>query len=347
MNKVYLKRRVLGVLSSLSLSVGCSEVSFVPAPIENASLEGPVDNGNERTDTFNFNSERPPSKVDVLFIVDNSGSMLEEQSKLSTALSSFVDSLTDLDWQIGITTTDISGGIHSTNGDIVTMEGTAAKVLNKRIPNYESIFLNTVMAHGTPIECDTTGMNCPSGDEQPLEAMRLAVTKRNTTNYGFFRANSDFVAIVLSDEDEKSNGRNNARTPSSVVSTVETTWGLTKMFSVFGIIVKPGDTNCFNIQTQNSGTYGTFVQSLADLTNGVTGSICDSDFGPALSTIGDRVRQYATSVALTAVPVAGTVAVTLTPAQPLITWVVRGQTVRFSDTPARGTVIEVTYEKAP
>lgn len=149
MNKVYLKRRVLGVLSSLSLSVGCSEVSFVPAPIENASLEGPVDNGNERTDTFNFNSERPPSKVDVLFIVDNSGSMLEEQSKLSTALSSFVDSLTDLDWQIGITTTDISGGIHSTNGDIVTMEGTAAKVLNKRIPNYESIFLNTVMAHGT------------------------------------------------------------------------------------------------------------------------------------------------------------------------------------------------------
>ncbi|MGE0763870.1 MAG: hypothetical protein AB7N80_11380 [Bdellovibrionales bacterium] len=338
--------KILGLILIGLSGVACSEVAFTPAPIEQAQ-QGPIDNGNERTDTFYFNAERPPSKVDVLFIVDNSGSMAEEQARLSTALSSFVDTLADLDWQIGITTTDLSGGAQSTNGDVVTMVGTGVKVLNKRVPNYEQVFLDTVLAHGTTPECAQNNTNCASGDEQALGAARLAVTKRNTTNYGFFRANSDFIAIALTDEDERSNGGNGATTPTQLISTVNSAWGLTKLFSGYGIIVRPGDTACINAQAASGGRPATFVQQLADMTDGVTGSICDTDYGPALANIGTRVRRYATSIMLSDVPVAGTVQVTLTPANPSITWIVVGQTVRLSDLPARGTRVDVTYERAP
>lgn len=326
-------------------TAACTEVQFAPANLS-VIQQGPIDEGNKRTESFFFNEDRPPSKVDVLFVVDNSGSMQDEQQKLSTALSSFVDSLSGLDWQVAITTTDISGGKYSTNGQIVTMEGLSTKVLSQKIPNYEQVFLDTVLAHGTPANCVNDPKDCASGDEQPLEATRLAVGLRNSDNYGFFRANSDFISITLSDEDEMSRGGGGATTPETLISTVNSAWGLTKLFSGYGIIIRPTDTSCLNDQTATGGRVGSFVQRLADLTNAVTGSICDQDYGPALATIGQRVRKFATSVSLSDVPIPGSVQVILTPSHPNITWIVVGQTVRLSDLPTKGTRVDITYERS-
>ena len=53
--------------------------------------------------------QRRKNTVDVLMVVDNSCSMFEEQDKLAANFSGFIDAFdgTDVDWQIGVVTTDM------------------------------------------------------------------------------------------------------------------------------------------------------------------------------------------------------------------------------------------------
>lgn len=326
------------------LSLGCSDVAFSPVLRDDAPLI--IDTGKMRTEYFLFNENRPLSMVDVIFVVDNSGSMEEEQQKLAARLSSFVDSLAAVNWQIGITTTDLSGGPYSTNGLMVPMAGTNSQVLSRTTPNYEQVFINTVTAHGTPSGCMAT-RTCPSGDEQPLEAIRQVIAKRDTDNMGFFRPGADVVAIVLSDEDELSTGdlSLDPTTGEEVLDQAMAAWNGEKSLTGYGIIIRPSDDQCLLEQTPNGGHPGTFVQHLADITNGETGSICDSDYGPALASIGKRVLKKATSIFLSAMPVTGSVTVNFIPNDPTITWTVVGQTIKLSDLPLKGTRVVVTYER--
>jgi hypothetical protein len=337
---------VMALLVGL-VGAACSEVEFTPAPLNGGQS---IDNGKFRTDFFTFSKDKPPTKVDVLFVVDNSGSMRDEQTKLTAALSSFVDTLEDVDWQIGITTTDLNpASPYYMMGKLVKMEGTASRILTRRTTNYEQVFLDTVMANGTPLNCNSPGYPvCPSGNEQPLEASRQIVKNRATANNaGFFREGSDFVVIALSDEDEMSTGAEHpeATTAEMLRSEVNTAWNNVKPLYGYGIIIKPGDTACWESQQGNAGKYGTYVQHLADITNGETASICDNDYSPALTSIGQRIKSFATTVRLTAAPVPGTVVVVMTPPQPNITWTLIGNTVRFSDYPERGTRVAITYER--
>lgn len=342
-----------GIVGLLLLSAACSDVAFSPAP-NDGKLSNPDNGGGgggggtdySVKDSFKIDSDRPLTQVDVLFVVDNSISMRAEAERLSGKLSSFVDSLQGVDWQIGITTTDISGTDYSLGGSIVNMVGTNSKILTKNTNNYEKVFLDTVIANATPLDCDgVSNASCPSGNEQPLEATRLAVTKRNRENLGFFRSGADYVSIVLSDEDERSTGGSLATTGEDILAEVRNAFGVGKAFTGYGIIIKPDDTDCYNSQSSSGGNYGDFVQHMADITMGETGSICNTDYGDALESIGKRVKKYATSINLSAMPIADTVSVTLTPAQPTITWQVIGQAVRLSDLPSRGTSIDISYER--
>lgn len=45
-------------------------------------------------------------KVDILFVVDNSKSMKEEQKNMKDRIDGFINKITHLDWQIAVTSTD-------------------------------------------------------------------------------------------------------------------------------------------------------------------------------------------------------------------------------------------------
>lgn len=80
-----------------SLLGGCN-----PHPLDDVELDPVV----EELIEFEF---APQNKVDVLLIVDNSGSMGEEQAKLAQNFSAFVGVLEDngADYRIAVTTTDV------------------------------------------------------------------------------------------------------------------------------------------------------------------------------------------------------------------------------------------------
>ena len=62
----------------------------------------------EQTDTF---FQREPEAVDVLFVIDNSGSMMDKQQAMAGAFDDFIRYATsqNIDYHIGTTTTGIKG----------------------------------------------------------------------------------------------------------------------------------------------------------------------------------------------------------------------------------------------
>lgn len=324
------------VLSVAVWATACSEVKFTPGDA-NASLG--VDGAQK--ETFSFDDDGAGAKVDVLFVVDNSGSMYEEQGRLGTALSSFISSLGQVDWQIGITTTDVSDGPYGLKGSLLPFAGLGSKVLTKKSANYATAFANTVVREEV-LTCDDVTKPCPSSDERPLQAAMFAFQKSLGENAGLFRAGADVAVVILSDEDEGSTGVN-AIAASAVVSAFSTVFGGSKSLSAYGIIIQPGNTACYNQNTAGGGQYGTYAASLAALTNGVTGSICDLDYGPALTNIGNRVREIVKSVTLKFAPNPDTVQITIRPFDSSLTWQIIGNTIAFNKPPKKGTVVDVVY----
>lgn len=106
------------LLLTLLLSA-CTEYSYTSATM---------------TDVFQQNRM---NTVDVLLVVDNSCSMVEEQDKLASNFQSFIDAFegVDVDWQIGVTTTDTlseqySGHLMGGDDEIV-LEDADGRVLDE------------------------------------------------------------------------------------------------------------------------------------------------------------------------------------------------------------------------
>lgn len=327
------------VLSTAVWATACSDVSFTPSA-DNGSLAIP--DGSQK-EVFNFNDDDTQAKVDVLFVVDNSPSMSEEQELLGSALNSFISNMGRLDWQIGITTTDVSNGTYGIKGGLVDMKGTGQKVLNKNTPNFANIFKNTVKRDEV-IGCNNTTKPCPSSDERPLEAVSLAIGKRGGENAQFFRDGADLAVVIVSDEDEHSDGGAGAMSAATLAAVAQGAFGSTKTFSAYGIVIQPGDSACLNANLAlNSAYYGYHAAALALLTGGVTGSLCDADYGPALSSIAGRIRDVVKSVTLQYTPNPDTVQLVMTPFDSSLTWKIEGNQVRFSKSPKKGTRVEIVY----
>lgn len=295
-----------------------------------------------------FEQDQNANKVDILIVNDNSSSMEEEQKKMAERFGSFVGAIRTIDYRIAMTTTDLQSAKWNQNGRIMEWTGTGSKILTPFTPNAEGAFRATVKRNET-IGCRqrSGGRDCPSGNEEPLRATLLAIDQRATANKDLFRAGVDFVLIVLSDEDELSDGPVTATKPLEVTEGFEAAFGRTKRFAAHGIIVQPGDQACKTeqekqIKEPGGAFFGTHVAELATMTNGTTSSICAPDYAKNLSAIGDQVRKLVSSFELQQEPVAGSVEVALTPDEK-IPFTVEGKRVIFSRPPAAGTRVEVSY----
>lgn len=313
-------------------ATACSKVSFVPTnPVGDNSSSIDLPDGT-RKDSFTFNNQNGMAKVDILIVDDNSPSMSDKQLKMQAGLATFITSLGSVDWQIGITTTDTSTGTYGVQGSLIPLANSGLKILNRNVSGFQSIFETAIVR---------TEIGSP--DERPHLATMEAIAKRSTNNQGFFRAGADLAVIMLTDEDEASDGGPTANLPADAVNTFASAFGTTKQLTVFGIILEPGDTTCFNLANPTGSTYGNLHAQLIQLTGGVMGSICDTNYGPTLSKIGDHVINGIRQITLSLPPDTNTLHVVITPDDPSLTWTVSGQVVTFNKPPGQGTHVDVIY----
>jgi hypothetical protein len=138
-----------------------------------------------------------PVSTDILFVIDDSGSMAGEQATLQAGLDAFIQELASYavqsDFQIGVTTTSVVDfGVAddgTSGGDLVSPPG----VMVSSDPALVTKFQSAVVV-------GTSGY----GREQPFTAARRAVEKSAAggPNAGFLRAGAKLAIVFLSDEDD-------------------------------------------------------------------------------------------------------------------------------------------------
>lgn len=314
------------------------------------------------------------NKVDILVVVDNSGSMATEQFNLSTPFNHFISNLNNaktpdnvfLDWQIGVTNTDVCGTGKRCPGP-QGLEGGRGRFLNRagQNPMYGNFLIKRGDSNPVQKFADTVqrGNEVGSGDERAIKAAIMALD----ANPSFFRDQSNLAIVILSDEDERSVGGRDTSDidyialesedqPEALVSRVNSRWS-NKNLKVNSIIVKPGDSSCLAAQRvqppYGTAHYGYKYKDLSVLTGGYIGSICDNgngSFANMLSNITDSIANQAASkvVVLSQTPVEEPT-VTFNPPSNQQPWSWNGgNKITFTNQrPVNGTTVTVTYDYIP
>lgn len=233
------------------------------------------------------------NKVDILIVVDNSGSMQYEQQSMAKRVGRFIEVLRGLDWQIAVTTTD-PRNVNLGDGRFVPLYGKSNEyILTSAVNETEAQY-----TLGMTLQRPETG----SGDEQAIKATYRVVERSLTASSNpfhskFFRSGAQFATLVISDEDESANGPQND--PELLVKFVNSSFQGQKAFSFHSIITKPGDVQCKNTY---GATFGDRYHVLTQMTKGLEGSVCASDYAGQVMEIANGVRNLLKTLTLSCQP---------------------------------------------
>ncbi|MBI2062064.1 MAG: VWA domain-containing protein [Nitrospirae bacterium] len=232
------------------------------------------------------------SVVDVLWVIDDSGSMSEEQSNLATNFDAFFRQFRalNLDYHLGVVTTDCDS-YNSTYYGSKPLCGALRKLSNGAV----TIDSNTPQAEKEWATISRPGTS-GSGNEKPLLAAREALTSRETdkTNAGFRRAGASLVVILVTDEvDHSYEGAYKNSDPGATYTppTPFIQFVQAQAASVFAITGDPGVAAYSGGCTSANGGAdpGNAVIEVAESTGGSWASICSSTFAPTLSLISQAI----------------------------------------------------------
>lgn len=264
-------------LLSLVLAGCANDFGIVIAPETVKTPENPPELG--ATVVEDVLRQRIPEAVDVLWVVDNSSSMLAEQQKLADNFPVFLNYYRNsgLDWQIGVVSTDMSEPTESGR-----LQGAAGFLwADPTVPDPTGVFSQMALLGRTG-----------SAKEQGRAATHAALTEPllSGPNAGFYRPHARLSTIVVSDEQDFSDG-----------------------ISVGGFIdwymrLKPDPTMVdFSAiismdEACNDGRMGTEYLPIIEATHGSAFSICEHDWSPILEALGIRAAGLQREFFLTEVP---------------------------------------------
>lgn len=307
-----------GLASDFGLLLLQTSESAVPVAVP---LNGRADPSGTVVDAFQ-QAARP---ADVLFVIDNSCSMEEEQSSLGSNLSAFVSfaQAQGVDYRIAVTTTDVDP-----TGAQGSFVGTT-RVITPNTPNRDQVFQDNV-AQGI----------YGAVAEQGLEAAYRALSDPmiNTNNAGFLRPDTMLSVVFISDEEDQS-----SRPRAFYENFFRNLKGDPTLVTASAIV---GTTNPECVSPTGIGDYAPRYLNVARATGGVTESICSPNWSQALTNIGQAAFGIRRRFPLSSVPVVATLVVRVA-GSPLpagaYSYDAAANAVELSVAPAVGSPVEVAY----
>lgn len=286
-------------------------------------------------DSFQQSNSATSVPIDILWVVDNSGSMETSQQQLANSVPAFINKFTqtNFDYRMAVVTTDAYKGMSFFGGDpslslfrdgerdyypndgINDATSSGVFVISPSTPNINTVFQTNLLQgiYG-------------GGDERGFQSMEAALL--NTTNAArpFPRAGAFLVVIFLTDEEdfswsgtagiqETSPGVNNVITDprlhpisryTGILDAVTNSTDNKKNYMVSTIAIF--DAACRQQLTNTTFTGRRIAEryaQLVDATGGVKASLCD-DFSDIMSNISDSILQFSTKFYLTRTPIPGT-----------------------------------------
>lgn len=322
-------KRILGLcvgVTALAVTAGCNESKLDQLPATNSEIH--------------YQGGDPPP-VDVLFVVDNSGSMEQEQAKLAQNFEVFIQYFLnlDLDFQIAVVTTDVENPNESGK-----FQGTPS-ILKPSTANLAGAFTANV-------NVGTSG----SGEERGLEGARLALSEPNLSgaNAGFLREDALLAIVIVSDEEDGGSESNAPAQPAvdEYVNHFLSLKGGSAARVNLSAIAGPVPNGCSSpdAEAAPANRYADAVNALS----GYFGSICAEDFGPILDQLGATISGLATAFPTQYQPVVDSITVkvdgVLVPRDPLMGWTwnttIGGVVFAPPAVPPLCSVVEISYQVA-
>jgi hypothetical protein len=278
--------------------------------------------------------------VDILWVIDDSGSMANQRATLTGNFARFLEELLALQvrFQIGVISTN-----HNDRG---RLRGTT-KIITNTTPDPRAVFIqNTTFPAGSRARL-----------EQGLRMMELALTEPNRSgaNAGFLRPNAALAVIVVTDEDDSSYGDPNyyARFLRSLKGPGNE--NLTSLSIIGGTTpdgcFPPGEEIYYGGLAEPAFRYST----VATKTGGIIGSICDVSFEGTLVKIAQALNTLRRVFPLSLKPVATSITVlvngAVVPRDVVNGWQYRAETQSITFlgnyVPPPGAVLRFEYAIAP
>ncbi len=273
--------------------------------------------------------EIAPAALDVLLVIDDSCSMVEEQASLAEAFRKLSGELASsaLDWRVGVITTDVDSS--QRRGRLVSLRD-GSRWVERGDVGLESAYADLV-------DVGTDG----AAEEAPFEAMLLATVDPDPEvrvhNEGFRRYEADLYVLVVSDEDDQST----TLTPADIRDALVDYAGPGRTVR-FGAISGPLPLGC-------RGLGGDAVASprflnLVSLLNGSWMSICEFDYSPVFDFLTSAPSQFITA---SQTPVLSSLRLSYRPAAVRAGWVLTRGVEWFWDANARAAVLDEAHAKEP
>jgi hypothetical protein len=324
-------------------------------------------------ENFKVSMNTQPRPIDIMWIVDNSGSMNSSQTNLANNFSSFITDFIALnyDFRMAVTTTDTWYNQYSSNAFFSPRWRTGNRanlynpnfnpqgpntdsgvfVMNKNTPNLNSVFT-------TNIRVGTQG----NGDERSFASMMRSLN--HGANSDFRRSSAYLSVIIVSDEEDFSTTNStttesytnpNLIPVSNFVTQLDTLVGATAdnrrdKYQVSAIYIR--DQACLDALDDSSQKIAVRLGELADATGGSKNSLCDS-FTTVLNNIKNSVLAAAAVFPLERTPIAGSIVIKidgLVIAEGASTWAYEADKnqIRFSESFAQtlsaDANISITYD---
>ena len=290
---------------------------------------------------------------------------------MEKVLKDLLSVISDYDWQIGITSTDHGDhGLHKLPtvqaswaryadigqgkfGALMPLESATSiidspRILTKDFPDYEEVF-HLSLSHKSLSECRSFPPYCQKNVEQPMRSLKSFIERVRYDNGPFFRIDSDFVAIILTNEDERKEDQARATRARDVVHTFKTHFGhLSKKFFAFSFLIT--DHGCLEHERRKLNLkpgvlYMPYLlPRLAEVTGGYNSSICDSNYGSKLRSLSQYVKHsIENSVLLKHEPHPQTIQVDFLEGEP-VDWELVGRKILF-DTEDSSIKVRVSYQR--
>jgi hypothetical protein len=308
-----------------------------PPALVPSRIVPPIVRGPRQIDAF----EQDEAVVDVLWVVDNSGSLNSERDRLAAQFDRFLSVLlrAGVDYHVGVTSTDLS----PTTGEGGRLRGTVPWI-DRMTADPRARFRDAV---SFPSDSDVLL-------EEGLAAMAAALTPPNTLgpNRGFLRDDAALAVIVVTDEDDGSLG------PSDYY--VRLLRGLKgpgreaniSFSAVAGPLpdgcIPPGEELVFGSEADPAERY----LAVVDATGGLFESICSVDFAPFVETLATNLSGLRLVFPLSAPAVESSIEVKVDgrtiPNDPQNGWTYsetdRALTFHGRGIPPPGSEIEISYD---
>jgi hypothetical protein len=248
------------------------------------------------------------TKVDLLFVIDNSESMSGEQANLVASFPGFIDAmqqtLGDTDsYHIGVTTTDANGGNSpGCQGDGTLVTATSGTNASNQAcgPYLEGAYMTDLDDLDASFPCAAQVGTGGIPFERPMDTLRAAIGPSHQgaggCNEGFIRDDALLVAVIITDEEDHlqsqviQNG-SEGEPPDWFSDVVALKGGIEENIVVLSLVGTPGPNQCPVEGGEHEGAEvaARLIEFTNMFTHGTVGDVCapsyDGFFLDAISVI--------------------------------------------------------------